>query len=111
LVALSIDRRRRCLCLASVGRCLYNGVMKMTPGSGEGRELNLRATRLRTNAGRWLLPGLVTLALSLCLPRLPAQAGNPGRLAVSSEAPRATQEAMKILQSGGNAADAAIVAA
>src|SRR5690606_2847191 len=75
------------------------------------RELNLKAIRPRTSAARWLLPGLVTLTLSLCLPRLPAQAGNPGRLAVASEAPRATQEAMKVLQSGGNAADAAIVAA
>lgn len=85
--------------------------MTKTLSGGRGRDLNRPRSKLGTNAVRCILPCLVAALLGLGLPRLHAQASNQGRLAVASEAPRAAQEAMKVLQSGGNAADAAIVAA
>lgn len=73
------------------------------PGAGS------RVTRKRS--GFW---GLAILLLLAGLGRLPAptaRANAARSFAVSTEAPRATDEAHKILAAGGNAVDAAIVAA
>ncbi len=54
------------------------------------------------------------LLLGAILGRLPtpsATAGDAKSYAVSTESPRASDEAFKILAAGGNAADAAVVAA
>lgn len=54
---------------------------------------------------------LLVVALLGQLPTPSATANGAKPFAVSTEAPRATDEALKILQAGGNAVDAAIVAA
>jgi gamma-glutamyltranspeptidase / glutathione hydrolase len=59
---------------------------------------------------RWLLPALLVAALGLSLPSLSVGAA-PQLRAVASESQEATLRAMSVLRRGGNAADAAVVAA
>lgn len=68
------------------------------------------AARLGSRAGLHGAIGVIALFGILRLPE-PVRASNKSQFAVSTEAQRATVEAQRMLEKGGNAADAAIVAA
>ncbi len=74
-----------------------------------GRSFRRVALKDVAKAARWIAIGAALFGI-LRIPE-PVRANTSRQFAVSTEAPRATSEARRVLEKGGNAADAAIVAA